>query len=326
MITNISVFVSNSTNVHKNLAIEEYLAKSVSSEECILYLWQNSSTVVIGRNQNAWRECRTEVLSKEGGLLARRLSGGGAVYQDLGNLNFTFCTKIKNSDVKRQQSVIVEACKCFGINAEISGRNDLLADGKKFSGNSFCTKDDWTFHNGTLLISADKNLMDKYLSPSKLKFMGKGVESVRSRTINLATLCPTITIEDLSNALIRAFESVYNLKAEIKTKLDNEEINRLYDKFSSYDWNFGRTIPFKSSIEDRFSWGIITLEFNVTDGICENVNVWTDSLDTDFVEPLKKGLIGSQFSKKALKEAVNKVEECRGISNDLCQMIDNADL
>lgn len=326
MINRISVFISDSTNVHYNLAIEEYLAESVKDDECILYLWQNEKTVVIGRNQNAWRECRTEDLSNEGGLLARRLSGGGAVYQDLGNLNFTFCLKTENNDIRLQQSVIIEACKYFGINAEISGRNDLLVDGKKFSGNSFCTRNGYTFHNGTLLIDADKNLMEKYLTPSKLKFAGKGIESVRSRTVNLKTICPELTVEKLSNAIVLSFEKVYNLKSNKISELDDCKINELYGKFSSYDWNFGKTLAFTFSIEERFNWGVLTIELKVNQGICEDACVWTDALDTNFAQDLKKCFIGKHFTKEELINSVKSIKECETAVTDVCKMIESADI
>lgn len=131
------IIYSQSFNPWYNLALEEYLLNGVSDNEVILYLWQNDNTVVVGRNQNAWKECRCKLLEEEGGKLARRLSGGGAVYHDLGNLNFTFLMKDSLYDLKHQLNVILNAVKMAGIEAEFSGRNDLVVQGKKFSGNAF---------------------------------------------------------------------------------------------------------------------------------------------------------------------------------------------
>lgn len=137
MIRQLLTYRDGCTDPHRNLATEAYLTETVPEDTCILYLWQNRHTVVIGRNQNAWRECRTTLLEQEGGVLARRLSGGGAVYHDMGNLNFTFSLPTADYDLRRQQEVLVAACRRLGIPAECSGRNDILTGGRKFSGNSF---------------------------------------------------------------------------------------------------------------------------------------------------------------------------------------------
>ena len=146
-------------------------------------------------------------------MLARRLSGGGAVFHDLGNLNFTFSVTEENYDLPRQQPVILTACRLLGLRAELSGRNDLLVEGRKFSGNSFYSHNGRAFHNGTLLVNADMTKMGRYLSPSTAKIASKGVDSVRSRVVNLRELCPDLTIEKMAEAMNRAFEQVYGLTA-----------------------------------------------------------------------------------------------------------------
>jgi len=155
MIRKLLYLCTDNTDPYHNLALEQYLTDTVPADTCILYLWQNRHTVVIGRNQNAWQECRTALLEQDGGKLSRRLSGGGAVYHDMGNLNFTFSLPKAEYDLHRQQRVIVEACRSLGIEASFSGRNDILAAGRKFSGNSFYHHNGCSFHNGTLLVAVD---------------------------------------------------------------------------------------------------------------------------------------------------------------------------
>ena len=213
MIKKLQYYIGSCTDPHRNLALEEYLTDTVGEDTCILYLWQNKHTVVIGRNQNAWQECRTTELERDSGTLARRLSGGGAVYHDMGNLNFTFSLRQADYDLRRQQSVIVEACRSLGIPAEISGRNDILTNGCKFSGNSFYSHAGCAFHNGTLLVNVDMANLGKYLTPSKTKLESKGVASVRSRVINLTELKPDLTIDGMARSMVKAFETVYSLEA-----------------------------------------------------------------------------------------------------------------
>jgi lipoate-protein ligase A len=201
MINKIKLYESNSFDPYLNLATEQYLMETVEEDACILFLWQNQNTVVIGKNQNAWKECRTALLSEEGGFLARRLSGGGAVFHDLGNLNFTFLLPQSEYDLDRQFSVIAEAVSLLGLKGERSGRNDVLAEGRKFSGNAFYKNGRQAYHHGTLLIDVDMNKLGRYLNPSKAKLQAKGVDSVRSRVVNLKELSPAVTIESMKDAM-----------------------------------------------------------------------------------------------------------------------------
>ena len=205
MIRKLLYLCTDNTDPYHNLALEQYLTDTVPADTCILYLWQNRHTVVIGRNQNAWQECRTALLEQDGGKLSRRLSGGGAVYHDMGNLNFTFSLPTAEYDLHRQQRVIVEACRSLGIEASFSGRNDILAAGRKFSGNSFYHHNGCSFHNGTLLVSVDMANLGKYLTPSQRKLQSKGVASVPSRVVNLSELHPGLRISQMQQAMAQAF-------------------------------------------------------------------------------------------------------------------------
>ena len=220
MIGKLFFLESDSFDPYENLALEELLLESCGRGVCILYLWQNQKTVVIGRNQNAWAECRTEELKQAGGKLARRLSGGGAVFHDLGNLNFTFVVGKEDYHIPRQLEVILRALRRLGIPAEKSGRNDLLAEGKKFSGNAFYEQGDTWYHHGTLMVDVDKDSLTRYLTVSKEKLESKGVASVRSRVANLREFKPDLTVEELKNALVSALEEVYGLEAKRISKED----------------------------------------------------------------------------------------------------------
>ena len=292
MIRKLLYLCTDNTDPYHNLALEQYLTDTVPADICILYLWQNRHTVVIGRNQNAWQECRTALLEQDGGKLSRRLSGGGAVYHDMGNLNFTFSLPTAEYDLHRQQRVIVEACRSLGIEASFSGRNDILAAGRKFSGNSFYHHNGCSFHNGTLLVSVDMANLGKYLTPSQRKLQSKGVASVPSRVVNLSELHPGLRISQMQQAMAQAFADVYGLPVTTITEsqLDASEIEARRMRFASYDWIYGRAQPFPFSCGARYPWGEITLELQVEEGVCRDAAVYTDSMDAEFAAPLAEAL------------------------------------
>lgn len=323
MIKRIFTYITAGTNPHRNLAMERYLTERVPEDACILYLWQNENTVVIGRNQNAWRECRTGLLEEEGGTLARRLSGGGAVFHDLGNLNFTFSATQENYDLARQRQVLLEACLLLGIDAQLSGRNDLLAAGRKFSGNSFYAHEGRAFHNGTLLVAADMEKMSRYLSPSQAKMESKGVDSVRSRVVNLRELCPGLTIDAMADAMARAFEKVYGLTAQPLTEadLDVRAVEALTQEFASPDWVYGRSAPMDFTCGEKFPWGELTLHLRVEEGSCREVRVYTDAMEADLAAILEPSLTGCGFSAQDLCRAIASAAAPREVKDDLCALL-----
>ena len=309
MIESISIIESKDTNPYGNLALEEYLLMHVRPEECILYLWQNRKTVVIGKNQNSWKECRIERLEEDGGFLARRLSGGGAVFHDLGNLNFTFFARKENYDVEKQTEVILKAVQSFGIQAKRTGRNDLTVDGKKFSGHAFYQAGDYCYHHGTVLLQVDTDRMSEYLNVSMDKLRSKSVDSVKSRVENLVSYVPDITVEQMKQALIRAFEQVYQKKAEpfSKESLNDAEIEKAREKFSSWEWKYGRKIPFQYEINQRFSWGNIMIRLNVNGGKIQEAAAYSDLRDTEFTAKLEQALCGVPHRQKDMREAVEGI-------------------
>lgn len=329
MIRRLYTYCGSSTSPYQNLATERYFTeKVVDNASCILYLWQNENTVVIGRNQNAWKECRTGLLEHEGGNLARRLSGGGAVFHDLGNLNFTFSVSEENYDLSRQQQVLLTACRLLGIRAELSGRNDLLADGRKLSGNSYYSHNGKAFHNGTLLINADMSKMSRYLSPSQAKVSSNGVNSVRARVVNLRELCPGLTVATMAAVMNKAFEIVYDLTSVPlhEEDFDQSILDKFQAEFSSYDWIYGHNLAFDFSCGDKFSWGEVNLQLRVEDGMCHDISVYTDSMDADLASIIECALKGCTFSADALCCAVNATEISDKIRTDICALIRSQNL
>ena len=321
MIHWLGLYESTCTDPHHNLAVEQYLLETLEEGRCILYLWQNQNTVVIGRNQNPWKECRTTLLAEEGGHLARRLSGGGAVFHDLGNLNFTFLVPQADYDLTRQLSVIREAVRSLGIPAEISGRNDILAQGRKFSGNAFYKNGRQAYHHGTILVSADMEKLSRYLSPSKAKLRAKGVDSVRSRVVNLRELNPDITISALKAALEAAFSRVYGGEVfRISENMpDRDRIRVLTERNRSWEWNFGRKLPFTLEYEERFPWGSLQAQLQVESGVISRAKLYSDAMEWDFIPALEQALAGCRLESPEISARLR--ETGLPMAEDVCRML-----
>lgn len=310
MINKLQWLATDNTYPYQNLAMEEYLTMNVGPGECIMYLWQNRHTVVIGKNQNCWKECKVNSLEKDGGFLVRRLSGGGAVFHDMGNLNFTFCLQHDDYNVEKQQSVILRAVQMLGIHGERTGRNDITVDGRKFSGNAFLRVGDQCYHHGTIMLNANTEDMSRYLNVDKKKLESKGVASVKSRVANLIEFKPDITVPMMQDVLVKAFQEVYGLPAEelSENSLPADEISALTDKFSSWDWKYGRKIPFDYEMADRFDWGDIQMQFHVNGGIIKEINVFSDAMDQEVICLFKDALTGQPYSEKDMTSVIMNTE------------------
>lgn len=323
MIQRLSYIESNITSPQYNLAMEEYLLLHCLSDECILYLWQNEHTVVIGKNQNAWKECNISKLEEENGTLVRRLSGGGCVYHDLGNLNFTFITSKDDYDVQKQSEVILKAVQKLGIHAEKSGRNDLLVEGRKFSGHAYYKQKGFCYHHGTIMVEVDVNALSRYLNVSKEKLKAKGVESVKSRVCNLKDFNKDIRIASLKDALKSAFEEVYNLKLNEKTLNfeEKQEIECLKNKYASKQWTLGENVSFTNEISKRFVWGDISIQFNIVNQIIADVFVYSDAMDVELANKIKESLNQCKYDKKEILTQISEINFEEIYKKDLCEWI-----
>ena len=281
---------SNSNDPYRNLAAEEFLTANIGEGTEILFLWQNAPTVVIGKNQNSRAECNLPKMEADGVLLSRRLSGGGAVFHDLGNLCFSFISHEDIHSVTRQLSFIADACRTFGIDAKPTGRNDIEADGRKFSGNAFYSVGKNKCHHGTVLIASDMGRLSNYLTVSKTKLEAKGIKSVRSRVVNLTELAPEMTVEAFEEALIAAFAP------DMTLPMPNEALYTARAEFlSSREWLLGADPEFTDEVKYKTAEGEFTLHLTVRGEIITDCVVYTDSLDTEAADKLRADIIGKRF-------------------------------
>ena len=286
------------TDPYRNLAAEKLLTLDVREGECILFLWQNRRTVVIGRNQNAWEECSVRQLEKDGGHLARRLSGGGAVYHDLGNLNFSFAVRKPDYDPGKQSRVILRAAEKSGIAADRTGRNDLEAGGRKFSGNAYFETRGCCCHHGTIMLDVDMDALAGYLTVSGTKLQSRGIASVRSRVVNLKELCPDLTVSRLKTAIIEAFGEVYGLPVQAleQNRLREADILRESAALSSDAWLFPPRIPFTAVLENRYEWGSIRLELLVRGNRVVQADCVSDAMDESLIRSIRDALRDCPYS------------------------------
>jgi lipoate-protein ligase A len=302
---------SASHNPHHNLALEQYLMDIAEPAEVILYLWQNGKSVVIGRNQNPWAECRVGDMRQNGVALARRSSGGGAVYHDLGNLNFTFIAHEPWYDAEKQTDIVLGAVRSLGLEAVKTGRNDLTIDGFKFSGHAFTSRDGRCCHHGTLMVGVDTGALERFLNVPADKLTAKGVKSVRARVRNLSDFDPAITVDRVSAALIGAFAHAY-AEPRIWTPGAEDEagIRPYHERYAGDDWVLGQTFAFDNEIERRFPWGGVTVQFKIAGGAVEQARVFSDALDAELASRLEGALSGVRYAAADLAAAV------RGVSGD----------
>ena len=308
----LQVLISNQYDPFLNRAVEQYLTEHQEEGIVTLYLWKNQRTVVIGYNQNPYAECNVQLLLDEGGHLMRRGTGGGAVYHDLGNINFSFIADKLGYDVQKQLSVVREALFSYGLQTEISGRNDLTCQGRKFSGNAFAKGVTNNLHHGTLLIKTDGAMMQRYLIVDKAKLLKNGVKSVASRVVNLSELVPELTSENIKQPLIEAFEKVYGGKASMLdfdelTKLP--EVQQIREKISSHEFLFGRWEQFKTSKKARFSWGGVEIALQVDEAraLILDVQIASDCLDTEIIEEAENLLKGCSTKKEPAVDETNEI-------------------
>lgn len=297
------IYISKSYSPYFNLAFEEYLVRTHDPEDQVLFLWQNQNTVVIGRNQNPWKECNVEELERQGGHLVRRLSGGGAVFHDLGNLNFTFVSAFSEGKIKENIGLIIEALSLRGIPAAFSGKNDIMAEGYKISGNAFFVEDEILCHHGTLLVDTDFEKLNRILTVSRRKLESKGIDSVKSRVKNLKELNKDISIERFIADLVDRYSSFGDLPpivSFVDESTENDYINRetvqtLMKRYQSWEWNFGSSPEFNLQISERFPWGEADLYLSVVDGIIVKAEIATDALDIDLPRKIKESIENKKF-------------------------------
>jgi lipoate-protein ligase A len=289
------LYSADSHDPYVNLAVEQAL---FARREEAVYLWRNAPCVVIGRNQNPYQEADLDYMKVQNVSLVRRRTGGGAVFQDLGNLNYSFFTACDSPSFII--GLVREVLADFGIAVEKSGRNDLLAGGRKISGTAFLY-DDYYLYHGTLLVDVSKEQLDKCLTPSALKLQAKGIDSVRARVVNLRELSDEIAVE----GLIQRFEKLLGTKAE--SVPISEQICRDAEKLRSDHWLYGESPQYEITLERRLSGSVYQFALHVEQGKIRDLKVYTDALKTPDTRTIHSFFLDRAFTTEAF---VAMLEQC----------------
>lgn len=299
---------NTSTNPYFNLAAEEYFLKEFN-EECFM-LWRNEPSIIIGKNQNTLSEINIDYVKSKNIPVIRRLSGGGAVFHDLGNINFTFIVNDKEdsfTNFKKFTMPIIDVLEKLDIKAEFTGRNDLTIGGKKFSGNAQYNFKNRILHHGTLLFSSNMSELSLALKKKPLKFSDKGVKSISGRVTNISShLKSPIDISEFIDMVMRHIMKTNNEELYSLNAYDINKINLLAEnKYKTWDWNFKGSPKYDFKNEKKFPGGIVELNIKVDKGIIKAVKIQGDFFGKYDAADIEKALIGVSHSESSIKEALS---------------------
>lgn len=310
-------FIDNKgiTDPQINLAIEEYVLRTMDvDEDSYLLFYINEPSIIIGKNQNTIEEIDTDFVEKNNIKVVRRLSGGGAVYHDLGNLNYSFITKDDGESFRNFQKFtepVVEALRNIGVNAELIGRNDLLVDGRKISGNAQFSTKGRMYSHGTLMFDTEIDTVVSALKVRKDKIESKGIKSIRSRVANISEfLDEAMTIEDLRMEILKSiFGGEENIKYKVLTEKDWKNIHKLSkERYANWEWNYGKSPKFNVQHSERFPVGSVDVRLQVNKGLIEDATIFGDFFGIGEIEKVQEKLRGVTYSRQAIEEALTDID------------------
>ncbi|SER85846.1 lipoate-protein ligase [Gracilibacillus ureilyticus] len=311
-------FIDNKgiTDPHINLAIEEYVLKQFGETDSYLLFYINEPSIIIGKNQNTIEEINTDYVESNGIHVVRRLSGGGAVYHDQGNLNFSFITKDDGDsfhNFAKFTEPVVEALRTLGVPAELKGRNDLVADGRKISGNAQFTTRGRMFSHGTLMYDSEIEHVVKSLNVKTEKIQSKGIKSIRSRVTNIAEFMENkLSMEDFKAHILRHIfdvEKVEDVPQYVLTEEDWDNIRQLSEeRYQRWDWNYGKSPKFNIQHSHKFEGGLVDVRLDVNKGMIDQCKIYGDFFGIGDVAELEEKLTGIRYERQAIDQALQDID------------------
>lgn len=290
-----------------NLAFEEYCFKQLPRDEDYILLWINGPAIIIGKNQNTLEEVNSEYVKRNGISVVRRVTGGGAVYHDLGNLNFSIITNADGNsviDFKKYNLSILKALRSLGVECELSGRNDITIDGKKFSGIAQSIWKDRVLNHGTLLFDTQLDVLSDALNVKQDKIESKGVKSVKSRVTNIKDyLNIEVDIDEFRQVLLKSILETEDIESNTLELSEEQlgEINKLFEeKYSTWEWNYGHSPAFNYKNYKRFPVGSVEVRLEVKNGNIKESKIYGDFFGTEDIKKLEQRLINLKYDKESL--------------------------
>lgn len=315
------IFVDNGgiTDAHHNLALEEYVLRNKMPDDDLLLFYVNSPAIIIGRNQNTLEEIDPDVVAAQGIRVVRRVSGGGAVYHDLGNLNFSFMTRDVSGRFNRYDRFngpVVDVLHSLGVPAEIGGRNDILVDGRKISGNAQFATRDRMFSHGTLLLDSDLDHITAALRPRPGKVESKGMKSIRSRVANISEFLSTpIDVNELRDLILEGIFGTRERSRIPTIELDDADRAAIRDllenKYRSWEWNYGQNPPSNVQRARRFPAGEIDMRLDVQQGRIASIRLFGDFMGQRDVHEIEELLRGLPYDRDAIVAALSPLDLAR---------------
>ncbi|SDJ74504.1 lipoate--protein ligase [Alkalibacterium thalassium] len=318
-----------------NLAIEYYLLNEVELDEPILLFYINDNSIIVGRNQNTYEEVNTTYVDENNVTVVRRFSGGGAVYHDMGVLNFCFLTKDDGNsfrDFKKFTSPVIDALHQMGVEgAELRGRNDLVIDGKKFSGNAMYAKNNRLTAHGTLMFDSEIEAVVKALKPKKHKLESKGIKSIRSRVTNIKPYLDDsyqfMNAKDFRDKLLLYIfdtDKSEDIKEYVLTDEDWVKIEAFAEQYTAnWEWNYGKSPAFDMERSERLSVGTVEVKMNVRKGKIEDIRIFGDFFGMGEIEDVEKDLRGVPYTREAITHALKDIDTQSYFGNvDIEELVD----